>query len=167
MPLEVLTDLLHRYLRETAVLTHRYAEHDNRTMPTLSDLSYAFLEMKVSLPELEEFTSTVDSVPFPDPIPKFPIPRSSELNFLKPGSREILSRPLHIHEHLPPMLPDLNEDGKLGGSPHPDQNGLGGAPGDGPGGHMTPNGASSPSRLSAFLSSAQRQTRDDQPDKNG
>ncbi|KAF2369089.1 Bromodomain associated domain [Trinorchestia longiramus] len=161
MPLEVLTDLLHRYLREVAVLTHSFAEHDNRTVPTVGDLSYAFLEMKVSLPELEEFTNSVDGIPFPDPVPKFPLPRTSELNFLKPGSREILSRPLHIHEHLPPMLPDLQEDGKDGssGSPHMDQNG-----GEVTGEDHLSNGQASPASLSAFLSSAQRQQRSDHPD---
>lgn len=79
---------------------------DNRTLPVLGDLSYAFNELKISLPELEEFVNSVESVPFPDVLPKLPLVRPPQLNLLKPGSREIVSRPIHIHEHLPPMMPD-------------------------------------------------------------
>ena len=79
---------------------------DNRTNPTLSDLQYAFNEMKISLPELEEYYNSVDSLPFPDKLPALPVHRPSELNLLKPGSKEIISRPLYIHEHLPPMIAD-------------------------------------------------------------
>lgn len=38
-------------------------------------------------------------------VPKFPIPKESNLNFLKPGSKEVVTRPVHIHEHLPPIHP--------------------------------------------------------------
>lgn len=59
--------------------------------------------MNINLGELEEYVQNVESVPSVIDVPKFPIPKESHLNFLKPGSNEILSRPVHIHEHLPPI----------------------------------------------------------------
>lgn len=59
--------------------------------------------MNINLNELEEYVQNVESVPSVIDVPKFPIPKESHLNFLKPGSNEILSRPVHIHEHLPPI----------------------------------------------------------------
>lgn len=67
--------------------------------------------MGISITDLEEYVSYVDPVSFPHKIPKVPVPMLSDLNFLKPGARENLSRPLHIHEHLPPMHPD--KEGKI------------------------------------------------------
>ncbi|XP_063851450.1 transcription initiation factor TFIID subunit 3-like isoform X2 [Scylla paramamosain] len=109
-PLEVLTDLLHRYLTELCRLTHRYTEHFGRTEPSLDDLGLAFMDMGISVPELEDYFSNVDCPPFPHPLPALPVTRPSNLNFLKPGAREILSRPIHIHEHLPPMYPEKEEE---------------------------------------------------------
>lgn len=42
-----------------------------------------------------------------DPIPLIPAPatKGTDLNFLKPGSREVLHRPVYVHEYLPPMFP--------------------------------------------------------------
>lgn len=72
------------------------------------------MDMGISVSELEEYINNVDCPPFPHPMPQLPLPRPSNLNFLKPGSREILSRPIHIHEHLPPMYPE--KEGEWGGS---------------------------------------------------
>ena len=84
---------------------------DGRTEPNLDDLGLAFREMGISISELEEFINSVDSGPFPHQVPAVPVSRQSNLNFLKPGSRETLSRPVHIHEHLPPMHPE--KEGKI------------------------------------------------------
>lgn len=109
-PLDVLCDLLHRYLTEVCRLTHRYTEHFGRSEPNLDDLGLAFLDMGISVSELEEYVNNVDCSPFPHLLPSLPVPRTSNLNFLKPGAREILSRPIHIHEHLPPMYPEKEEE---------------------------------------------------------
>lgn len=108
-PLDVLSDLLHRYMTEVCRLTHRYTEHFGRTDPNLDDLSLAFHDMGISVAELEEYVNNVDCPPFTK-LPSIPVPRASNLNFLKPGAREILSRPIHIHEHLPPMYPEKEEE---------------------------------------------------------
>ncbi|KAK3858628.1 hypothetical protein Pcinc_035186 [Petrolisthes cinctipes] len=110
MPLDVMTDLLHRYMSEVCRLTHRYTEHFGRTEPNVDDLGLAFLDMGISVPELEEYINNVDCLPYPHPLPALPVSRPSNLNFLKPGTRETLSRPIHIHEHLPPMYPEKEEE---------------------------------------------------------
>lgn len=109
-PLDVLCDLLHRYMTEVCRLTHRHTEHFGRTEPNLDDLGLAFHDMGISVPELEEYINNVDCPAFPHLLPSLPVPRTSNLNFLKPGSRELLSRPIHIHEHLPPMYPEKEEE---------------------------------------------------------
>lgn len=73
-------------------------------------MGLAFRDMHVNIADLEEYIQYVDSAP-PLEIPLFPVPKESHLNFLKPGSNEVVTRPVHVHEHLPPMLPEL--DGKL------------------------------------------------------
>lgn len=52
----------------------------------------------------------VDPIPFALPVPKYPIPKESHLNFLKPGSQEVLTRPMHIPEYMPPMQPEPEEE---------------------------------------------------------
>ncbi|KAJ9590828.1 hypothetical protein L9F63_016138, partial [Diploptera punctata] len=78
--------------------------------PNLDDVGLAFRDMNINLLELEEYIRNVDSVPCVYEIPKYPIPRDSHLNFLKPGSREVVTRPVHVHEHLPPMHPEMEEE---------------------------------------------------------
>lgn len=65
--------------------------------------------MNINLDEIEEYVQYVDPVICAVDVPKYPLPKSSNLNFLKPGSKEVVSRPIHIHEHLPPMLPPEEE----------------------------------------------------------
>lgn len=82
-----------------------------RTEANLDDLGLAFRHMNIDIQELTEYIKNVDSVPCPVTVPKFPIQRENHLNFLKPGSREVVTRPVHVHEHLPAMFPDT--EGKL------------------------------------------------------
>lgn len=78
---------------------------DGRTEPNLDDIALAFNDLNINVADLEEYISNVDSVPCIINVPKFPIPKESNLNFLKPGSKEVVTRPVHIHEHLPPIQP--------------------------------------------------------------
>lgn len=59
--------------------------------------------------DILEYVSYVDPVVPVHEIPKYPIPKESHFNFLKPGSKEVLTRPVHIHEHLPPLNPPEDE----------------------------------------------------------
>lgn len=79
---------------------------DGRTEPNLDDMGLAFRDMNINIADLEEYVANVDPVPCAIPVPKFPLPKENHLNFLKPGSREVVTREVHIHEHLPPIYPD-------------------------------------------------------------
>lgn len=67
----------------------------------------AFSDMGINVSELEEYVEYVAPVPCTVSVPKYPVERESHLNLLKPGSREVVTRPVHIHEHLPAMYPEL------------------------------------------------------------
>ena len=45
-------------------------------------------------------------------VPEIPAPPTmgTDLNFLKPGSREVLHRPVYVHEYMPPMFPELENE---------------------------------------------------------
>lgn len=77
-----------------------------RTVPNLDDLGLTFQYMNIDMQELAEYVKNVDSVPCAIQVPQYPIQRENHLNFLKPGSREVVTRPVHVHEHLPAMYPD-------------------------------------------------------------
>ncbi|XP_076224873.1 TBP-associated factor 3 isoform X2 [Nomia melanderi] len=109
-PLEFMVDLMQEYILRIAKLTHQYAEILGRTETNLDDLGLAFQHMNIDIQELSEYIKNVDPVPYPIAVPKFPVRRENHLNFLKPGSREVVTRPVHIHEHLPAMYPNTEED---------------------------------------------------------
>jgi len=79
----------------------------NQTIPNLDHLGLAFQDLGIRIQELEDFVQNVDSTPLGFNVPKYPLPKDSHLNFLKPGSKEVVHRPVHVHEHLPPMHPEL------------------------------------------------------------
>lgn len=71
--------------------------------PNLDHLGLAFRDIGINLPEVEEFVKYVNfGIPAAE-VCKYPVPKEDQLNFLKPGSKEVVTRPVHIHEHLPPM----------------------------------------------------------------
>lgn len=80
-----------------------------RTEVNLDDLGLAFQQMSVDLQQLSEYVKNVESVPCVISVPKYPLPRENHLNFLKPGSREVVTRPIHIHDYLPAMYPEIEE----------------------------------------------------------
>lgn len=93
-------------INDKTYITIIYSITVGRTEPNLNDLALVFKDKKISIGDLEEYVQYVEPVPFIKPVPQYPIPRESHLNFLKPGSREVLTRPVHIHEYLPPMYPE-------------------------------------------------------------
>nr|XP_018905455.1 PREDICTED: transcription initiation factor TFIID subunit 3 [Bemisia tabaci] len=109
-PLEVLTDVFQKYFHELIDNIRRHTEFFGRTEPILEDITLAFNACGISIEELEEYVSQVAPVPCTHPVPKYPIDKESHLNLLKPGSREVVTRPVHIHEHLPAMHPQLEEE---------------------------------------------------------
>ncbi|GBP34001.1 Transcription initiation factor TFIID subunit 3 [Eumeta japonica] len=109
-PLDILVHVLERYVRHIGTRANRYAEQASRTDSTLDDLGLVFQDLHINLPELTEYMQCVPPVPPPAKIEKFPKPKESNLNFLKPGSHEVVTRPMHIHEHLPPMYPEKERE---------------------------------------------------------
>ncbi|XP_037822011.1 uncharacterized protein LOC119610739 isoform X2 [Lucilia sericata] len=104
-PLELLQDVLDKFMREFTRDLRRQVEHYNRTEANLNDVTLTLSSINVNLNELLDYINNVEPVPFALDVPKFPARKDSALNFLKPGSKEVLTRPVHVHAHLPPMLP--------------------------------------------------------------
>ncbi|KAK7102595.1 transcription initiation factor TFIID subunit 3-like [Littorina saxatilis] len=110
-PLELMTDVLERYLEEIAKISHRYSEQFGRTQPNLDDLGLTFRHMGINLGELEDYVRHVDPVPFAHEVVSFPAPKTTNLQFPNANSREILHhREEHIHEHLPHMFPGMEDE---------------------------------------------------------
>ncbi|XP_072761932.1 uncharacterized protein Taf3 isoform X2 [Anoplolepis gracilipes] len=109
-PLEFMVDLMQEYILRVSKLTHQYAEVLGRTEPNLDDLGLTFQHMNIDIQELAEYVKNIDSVSCPIQIPQYPVRRENHLNFLKPGSREVVTRSVHVHEHLPAMYPDTEEE---------------------------------------------------------
>nr|XP_034176337.1 transcription initiation factor TFIID subunit 3-like isoform X2 [Osmia lignaria] len=109
-PLEFMVDLMQEYILRISKLTHQYAEILGRTEANINDLGLAFRHMNIDVQELAEYIKNVESVQCSIAVPKFPVRRENHLNFLKPGSREVVTRPVHIHEHLPAMYPGTEEE---------------------------------------------------------
>ena len=100
----------------------------NRTEANLSDVFQAFCDLGVNIPDLEEFMREVESIPPPQPIPRYPVPRSSTHIYHTPSSDgkpaaprrprtgSLSSEDEHDREHIPPYLPPLpleeEEEGK-------------------------------------------------------
>ncbi|XP_073832908.1 TBP-associated factor 3 [Musca autumnalis] len=104
-PLELLQDVLDKFLKEFTRDLRRQVEHYNRTEANLDDVTLTLRSINVNVNELLDYINNVEPVPFAMEVPKFPARKNSCLNFLKPGSKEVLTRPVHVHDHLPPMLP--------------------------------------------------------------
>ncbi|XP_035908380.1 uncharacterized protein LOC118510517 [Anopheles stephensi] len=109
--MDLLIDVTQHFLREISRIMHRYCELYNRTEANLDDLALAYKEIGINLDELMEYVQFVDPIPLTLEVPRFPLPKESNLNFLKPGSREVLTRPVHIPEYMPPLMLEAEEDG--------------------------------------------------------
>lgn len=109
MPMDILVHVLEKYIKSLATQANRHAEQFNRTEPNLHDLALVFRDLHIQLPELADYVHSVPPVP-PPISEKFPKPKETNLNFLKPGSHEVVTRPMHVHEHLPPMYPEKEQD---------------------------------------------------------
>jgi histone H3/H4 len=103
---DILADLMKRYFLQLAKSTHNYAEHYGRTEVNMDDAYLALMDVGVTASDLEEYIQNFDPVllPYAAKVPDFPLPKESKLNFLRPGSEEVLTRAMHVHEYMPPMI---------------------------------------------------------------
>ncbi|KAK3602912.1 hypothetical protein CHS0354_039328 [Potamilus streckersoni] len=105
-PLELLTDVLERYLLQVARVTHRYAEQFGTSDPQLEDLALAFRHLGIEISELEEYISHIDSTPFAHEVLAYPAPKENNLQIPKSHSRELQHREEHIPDYLPLFYPE-------------------------------------------------------------
>lgn len=110
IPLELLVDSLQKFLQEFARDLHNHVELFNRTEANLDDVALSLQSLNISTSDLLEYINNVQPIACNIEIPQLPAAKSSNLNFLKPGSKEVLTRPVHIYEHLPPILRDNEEE---------------------------------------------------------
>lgn len=101
--MKILTDLLLHYISDLSVTSKKYAEHAYNDVPGVEDVEKAFRQKSISLADLRKYLKSTGPVKFPHALPLLNIPGKDVLNTLKPGSREIVTRPIHIHEHLPTL----------------------------------------------------------------
>eukprot|EP00271_Cylindrocystis_brebissonii_P023430 TRINITY_DN9711_c0_g1_i1.p1 TRINITY_DN9711_c0_g1~~TRINITY_DN9711_c0_g1_i1.p1 ORF type:complete len:443 (+),score=70.57 TRINITY_DN9711_c0_g1_i1:106-1434(+) len=71
--LDTLSDILVRYVREIGEAAHSYAEHAGRTESNFHDILLAFNDLQISLTDIAGYMGAIDEVPFPRPIPAFPV----------------------------------------------------------------------------------------------
>ncbi|XP_041347810.1 transcription initiation factor TFIID subunit 3-like [Gigantopelta aegis] len=110
-PLELLTNVLERYLLELGKVSHRYSQQFGRTEPNLDDLALTFRHVGIQLGELEDYIRHIEPVAFSQDIIAFPAPKQNNLQFPNPRSREIQQhREDHVNGHLPYMYPGLEEE---------------------------------------------------------
>ncbi|XP_052284872.1 transcription initiation factor TFIID subunit 3-like isoform X1 [Dreissena polymorpha] len=111
-PLELLTDVLERYLLQVAKTTHRYAEQFGRTEPRLEDVFVAFEHMGIQVSELDDYMKHVEPLPFAKEVVSYPVPCENDLKFPHPDSKEVQQRKVFdfVPEHLPYMHPELTEE---------------------------------------------------------
>lgn len=102
--LDVLSDLAVRYLLQVAKQSKKYTEHYGRTLVNEDDVALGLRDMNIAIPELEEYVQNFEPIVIPREVPYIPVPRKTDLNFLRPGSAEVLTRPVHVHEYMPPMI---------------------------------------------------------------
>ena len=103
-------DLLIRYIRMLGMGVQARAELCNRTQSNIMDFQRLFDDLHIDLGELKEYVEKVDDrALITDPVPSFPACSKTDLNFLKPGSTEVLHRPHHIENYFPPMYPELEK----------------------------------------------------------
>lgn len=76
----------------------------NRIEPNLKDVFMSLKILGIDVYEILDYIGNVEPVAFYLEVPKYPIKRDPSMNFLKPGSSETLTRPVHIFEYLPPIL---------------------------------------------------------------
>ena len=97
-----------RYIQTIGRISHGRSELYGRNDPNILDLALTFDDMGVNLPDLEEFVQHIEVAPSKE-VPPYPAPAQDNLNHLRPGSKEVLHRPLHVYDYLPPMYPEMEE----------------------------------------------------------
>lgn len=102
--LEILTNVLERYLLHVGRTIHDYSEQRLDTAPNLDDVWFAFRQLGISLPDIIDYTKQMESVKFPHNVAQFPAPKNSNMGFPLSLNSEILDRDEHIPLHMPSTI---------------------------------------------------------------
>lgn len=108
--MKIMTDMLYHYISDLSVTSKKYAEHAHCDVPDIEDVEKAFRQKSISLNDLRRYIKSTGPVKFPHSLPVLMVPGKNVFNTIKPGSREIVTRPIHIHEHLPTLYSEPAED---------------------------------------------------------
>lgn len=100
--LEMLTDVMEKYLEEIAHASHRYAEIASRTESNFNDVRAALADLDESVTALMRFSEKMPAVRLPVKVPSFPLRSLSSAM----AERDVrLEDPQPLPEHIPPFLP--------------------------------------------------------------
>ena len=97
-----------RYIQTIGRISHNRSELYGRNDANILDLALTFDDIGVNLPDLEEYIQHIEVAPSKE-VPQYPAPAQDNLNHLRPGSKEVLHRPIHVYDYLPPMYPEMEE----------------------------------------------------------
>jgi len=110
--LDTLCDVLQKYVEEIGYRSHLKAELACRTECNFNDVRDVLNGLGVSLDDLYTFASFEHDLPFPKPVPSFPLKKSSssiknEILTISPTqngkAEETSPLPPHIPKHMPPF----------------------------------------------------------------
>lgn len=102
--LNILVDLLHRYLLELCKCTHGYMNDASRTEANTDDVLLAFRDFGLKEKALLDFLLNVDTLAFPHKLPIYPVGQGAMLCFPKTVDP---NRPGWIDSHLPSLRPEM------------------------------------------------------------
>eukprot|EP01094_Clydonella_sp_ATCC50884_P018865 TRINITY_DN3571_c0_g1_i2.p1 TRINITY_DN3571_c0_g1~~TRINITY_DN3571_c0_g1_i2.p1 ORF type:complete len:339 (-),score=74.16 TRINITY_DN3571_c0_g1_i2:303-1202(-) len=100
--LELLTDVMEKYIEEIGHASHRYAEIATRTESNFVDVRAALGELDESISALMRFNERMPSVKLPTKIPSFPLPSFPHTL----DDRDVRTEPVQpLPEHIPSFFP--------------------------------------------------------------
>lgn len=110
---QILTDLQARFIREMGKRAQSNAELANHSRTSVLDVQFAMDQLRIDISDLEMYLNHLkqcDGVLNRAAVPQFPAKSDTNLNFLKPGSREVLVRKMHVQDYFPPMYAEMEDD---------------------------------------------------------
>lgn len=102
---ESIADILQLYIEELGYSSHLYAEHATRTESNFHDINSTFEDLGVSVPDLFNFVTQFEEIPFAKAVPPFPLPKKEIPHPPDLADKEELPHPDHIPSFLPPFPP--------------------------------------------------------------
>ncbi|KAK6061374.1 bromodomain associated, partial [Cooperia oncophora] len=111
--LNVLTDVMRRFMIELWSRSKLLAEHAGRTEICPDDMNLTFSKLKFSPVEMRDYLLQVGNVGHPKPMCQFPVahPNMRPLFAPQPSAKELETRPEHIPPYYPAAHPEWTTEG--------------------------------------------------------